>query len=39
MCLWMKDTGDANEVTRPTRHNFVIFLGEEVVAYFAYALT
>lgn len=29
MCLWMKDMADANEVTRPTRHSFVIFLGRK----------
>lgn len=29
MYLWMKDTTDVNEVTRPTRHSFVIFWGRK----------
>jgi len=39
MCLLTKDVTDANEVTRPTRHSFVILGGRKWVACFASSLT
>lgn len=35
----LKDVTDANEVTCPTRHSFVIFWGRKWVAYFVSSLT